>query len=1023
MKLSHPKSLIISTALSVGLSVISVPVFGQSIQDAIRLNNEALQLYNQGRLTEATARLRSSLAIVERVPGANGTWATIASLLATVYKEQGHYSDAEPLYKRSLEIAVKLLGSDALPVAELTNNLARLYNEQGRYSDAEKLYKRALAIKEKVLDSNDPQVAALLNNIAQLYVSQGKYAEAEALFSRALKIYEKTPGDQYDRDLAAMLGNMGGLSAALGRYEAARQLFNRALAVEQKIFGPDHPEVAATLNNLASINVSQGRYDEAEPLLKRSLVINERSYGLSHPKVSAPLENLAQLYRFQGRYLDAEPLYKRSLAILENTLEPQHLSIAAALQNLAALYVTQGRFDDAEPYYQRSIVIREKALGSDHPDFAKSLFGLATFYEQQGRYRDAEPLYRRSLRIREKILGSDHPEVGVSLNGLAYCYASQGRYAEAEPLYQKSLEIREKTLGPNHPDVALSLNNLAALYNAQGHYAEAMPFVKRTIAARRASGMIAFAVLSGSEKSGLIGQEEALAASYNVLQFSSSSKAAEAVVKVAQRFAAGGGELATMVRKQQDLSVEADNLDKALLAAASKGSKERNISAEESMRKRLAEIDADLVRIESVLAKKFPNYVALAVPQPLTIDDTQNLLADDEAVVALIAEPDANYAWVVTKTDAFWTRTPINDFHTEVARLRQSLKFEENGEAVDKPFDVALSYKIYQHTLAPVADKLAGKKRLFIIANGAMTSLPFGLLVTKDPSRKSLKETEWLIKSHAITVSPSIYSLKTMRTQGNNSSAPKPMIAFADPIFSKSARAQAKSAQNVAMRSLASFYEGTYLDVGRLGENLRQLPGTRDEVESIGEALGVGSTDLNLGLVATETAVKKAKLDEYRIVYFATHGLVAGDLAKFSKAKAEPALALTIPDKPTEFDDGLLQASEVAQLKLNADWAVLSACNTASADGVGAEALSGLARAFLYAGARSLVVSHWDVSDEATKALMTNLFEISAKSPSLSHGEAMQQATLKLINEAKTEEEAHPKYWAPFVVVGEPAKM
>jgi CHAT domain-containing protein len=207
-----------------------------------------------------------------------------------------------------------------------------------------------------------------------------------------------------------------------------------------------------------------------------------------------------------------------------------------------------------------------------------------------------------------------------------------------------------------------------------------------------------------------------------------------------------------------------------------------------------------------------------------------------------------------------------------------------------------------------------------------------------------------------------------------------------------------------------------------LGERLPQLPGTRDEVQAIGKTLGVNSADLKFGLNATETAVKQATLDQYRIVYFATHGLVAGQLEKFTKAKAEPALALTIPDKPTEFDDGLLQASEVAQLKLNADWVVLSACNTASSDGVGAEALSGLARAFLYAGARSLVVSNWDVGDEPTKKLMSNLFDISAKNPNLSHGEALREAMLKLLNEAKTPEDAHPREWAPFVVVGEPAK-
>jgi CHAT domain-containing protein len=169
--------------------------------------------------------------------------------------------------------------------------------------------------------------------------------------------------------------------------------------------------------------------------------------------------------------------------------------------------------------------------------------------------------------------------------------------------------------------------------------------------------------------------------------------------------------------------------------------------------------------------------------------------------------------------------------------------------------------------------------------------------------------------------------------------------------------------------------------------------------------------------------VKQTRLDAYRIVYFATHGLVAGEVEKFAKVRAEPALALTIPEKPTELDDGLLTASEVAQLKLNADWVVLSACNTAAEGDPGAEALSGLARAFFYAGARSLVVSHWEVDSEATVQLMTGTFQANARDPKLSHAEALRESMLTMIDKAKSEDDAHPRIWAPFVVVGEPAKV
>jgi CHAT domain-containing protein len=170
------------------------------------------------------------------------------------------------------------------------------------------------------------------------------------------------------------------------------------------------------------------------------------------------------------------------------------------------------------------------------------------------------------------------------------------------------------------------------------------------------------------------------------------------------------------------------------------------------------------------------------------------------------------------------------------------------------------------------------------------------------------------------------------------------------------------------------------------------------------------------------TTVKQTQLDRYRIVYFATHGLVAGEVEKFAKVKAEPALVLTILENPTEFDQGLLTGTEVAQLKLNADWVVLSACNTAAEGSPGAEALSGLARAFFYAGARSLVVSHWEVDSEATVELMTGMFQASARNPQLSHAEALRESMLSMISHAQFDDDAHPRIWAPFVVVGEPTK-
>lgn len=176
-------------------------------------------------------------------------------------------------------------------------------------------------------------------------------------------------------------------------------------------------------------------------------------------------------------------------------------------------------------------------------------------------------------------------------------------------------------------------------------------------------------------------------------------------------------------------------------------------------------------------------------------------------------------------------------------------------------------------------------------------------------------------------------------------------------------------------------------------------------------------SDIHLGIDASESVIKKTKLDDYRIVYFATHGLVAGDI----KGLAEPSRALTIPQQPSLYEDGLLAASEIAQLKLNADWVVLSASNTIAGDKPGAEALSGLDRAFFYAGARALLVSHWAVDSAAATRLTTVTFDKIKAGPKLGRSETLRRSMLDFMYDVSDPRNAHPAYWVSFLVVGEGA--
>jgi CHAT domain-containing protein len=243
-------------------------------------------------------------------------------------------------------------------------------------------------------------------------------------------------------------------------------------------------------------------------------------------------------------------------------------------------------------------------------------------------------------------------------------------------------------------------------------------------------------------------------------------------------------------------------------------------------------------------------------------------------------------------------------------------------------------------------------------------------------------------------------------------------MGFGNPILTGAQGAgvnSVKASGPMTPIAYTSVWRGPAADINAIRSGLAPLPETETELRTIANRLSAGDDSVKLGKDATETAVKSADLSHYRIVYFATHGLIAGEV----QGLGEPALVFSLPDAPTEMDDGLLTASEVTQLHLDAEWVVLSACNTAAGQTPGAEALSGLARAFFHAGTRAMLVSHWRVGSEAAAQLTTSSFEILQSDPHMGRAEAVRRAMMKFADDAKDPWNAYPTFWAPFSVVGE----
>jgi CHAT domain-containing protein len=284
------------------------------------------------------------------------------------------------------------------------------------------------------------------------------------------------------------------------------------------------------------------------------------------------------------------------------------------------------------------------------------------------------------------------------------------------------------------------------------------------------------------------------------------------------------------------------------------------------------------------------------------------------------------------------------------------------------------------------------------------------------------RKAAWLIRRYALSVLPSVSSLRILRHAAAVDEAPLPFIGFGDPVFKLPGVQPPDAGQVRGPVIVSDFYREQVPDQAVLARGLAELPETADELRKVSETLHADPDTVIIREAASETTLKTLSkagaLENYRVVYFATHGLVAGEVEKLLNFRAEPGLALSLPAVANEFDHGLLTASEVADLKLNADWVILSACNTAAGDRPGAEALSGLARSFFYAGARSLLVSHWSVNSEAAVRLTTGTFAKLAGDKDMSKAEALRETMLAIVDDSSDLADAHPSYWAPFSIIG-----
>jgi CHAT domain-containing protein/Tfp pilus assembly protein PilF len=962
--------------------------------EAKALNGIGETYYSLGETRKALEKFGETLPIWRAIGDRKGE-ANALNNIGAAYISLGETRKALEKCTEALPIfqAIGERNGEALTL----NNIGAAYNSLGEEQKALERYTEALPIWRAIGNRRDE--ALTLTNIGQVYQSLGETQKALERYTEALPLSRAT-GDR--RREALTLNNIGVAYNRLGEMQKALEKYTEALLIWRAV--GDRSGEAYTLTNIGAVYHRLGetqkaleKYNEALPLRR---AVGDRSGE------AVTLTNIGQVYRSLGETQKALEMYTEALPLSRATGDRRREAVT--LNNIGQVYLSLEETQKALQKFNEALPLR-RDIG-DRSGEAYTLSSIGEVYRSLGEMQKALEKFNEALPIRRAV--GDPIGEADTLLGIALVEQASGNLTQARQSLEQAINIVECIRANTY-----SQELRASYFASRQKFFETYIDVLAQLHKQSPTAALDAVALGVSERARARSLLELLNEARADIRQGVNSSLVERERSLQQRLNARAAEQARLLNRKHTPE-QAD-----------------------AIAKEIAAITSEYEEIQSRIRASSPRYAALTQPQPLSLAEIQQQVLDPDTLLLEYSLGDnASYLFVVSQTSIASHRLPKRSEIEQAARRVRGLltapqpqpgdtdaKYQARVKESEESYWTKAA-ELSRMLLGPVASQL-GKKRLAIVADGALQYIPFAALPSpssgNDEGRNSGAEPQPLFVEHEIVSLPSASTLATLRREtAGRKPAEKSLAVLADPVFTDDdtrvgpdlvkaiaqRRTRSANPDEIDLVSMQMTRSGRETGVAAVESGFGRLISTRREAAAISALVPVRERMRALDFEASRATALRPELGEYRIVHFATHGMLNDIHPELS------GIVLSLVDKEGRQQDGFLRLQEIYNLKLSAELVVLSACQTGLGKEIKGEGLVGLARGFMYAGAPRIIASLWKVDDQATSELMERFYQGMLGPERLSAAGALRQAQLSIWKEKQWRE---PYYWAAFVLQGE----